>query len=128
MIQRHGTTARWSEACVHNGVAYLGGQLADDTSQGFASQIAQTLAAIDRALAMAGSDKSQLLTTTIYMSDLSYMPELNAAWEAWLPMGCAPGRTTVKADMVDPNCMVEITVIAAVGASSSGVHRVAEGL
>jgi enamine deaminase RidA (YjgF/YER057c/UK114 family) len=127
MIQRHGSMARWSEACVHNGVAYLSGQLADDTSEGFVSQFSQTLAAIDRALAMVGSDKSQLLTATIYMKDLTYMPELNAAWEAWLPIGSAPGRTTIQAEMVDPNCLVEITVIAAVGAPVSGVLRVAEG-
>ncbi len=114
--QRFGTTARWSEACVTapaTGLVFLSGQLADDCAQPFDSQIAQTLAAIDHALALAGSDKSHLLQVTIFMKDLSFMPQLNAAWEAWVPAGCAPGRATVQANMVNPECLVEMTVIAA---------------
>lgn len=113
-ITRYGTTQRWSEACVSNGIVFLAGQLADDTSLPFDAQLTQTFAAIENALAMAGSDKSQLLSATIYMKDLNYMPQLNAAWDAWIPQGTAPGRTTVKAEMVDPKCLVEITVTAAV--------------
>jgi enamine deaminase RidA (YjgF/YER057c/UK114 family) len=112
-IKRFGTTARWSEACVANGIVFLAGQLADDTSLPFDAQLAQTFAAIEQALAMAGSDKSKLLSATIYMKDLAFMPKLNAAWDAWIPSGTAPGRTTVKADMVDAQCLVEITVTAA---------------
>ncbi len=112
-IKRFGTTARWSEACVVNGIVFLAGQLADDTSLPFDAQLAQTFAAIEHALSLASSDKSKLLSATIYMKDLSLMPQLNAAWDAWIPQGTAPGRTTVKADMVDPNCLVEITITAA---------------
>jgi enamine deaminase RidA (YjgF/YER057c/UK114 family) len=112
-IRRHGTTARWSEACVAGGLVFLSGQLADDPAAGFDEQLAQTFAAIERALALAGSDKSRLLQVTIYVKDLACMPRLNAAWDAWLPPGTAPGRTTVRADMVDERCLVEMSVVAA---------------
>jgi enamine deaminase RidA (YjgF/YER057c/UK114 family) len=111
--QRFGTTARWSEACVFNGLVFLSGQLADDCSQPFDSQITQTLAAIEHALSLAGSDKSRLLQVTIFMKDLANMAHLNAVWDAWVPPGCAPGRATVQASMVNPKCLVEMTVIAA---------------
>ena len=112
-IARYGTTQRWSEACTANGLVFLSGQLADDTSQAFEEQLQQTFAAIERALAMAKSDKTQLLSATIYMKDLAHMKALNAAWDAWILSGTAPARTTVKAEMVDPQCLVEITVTAA---------------
>lgn len=112
-LQRHGSTPRWSEACVFNGLVFLSGQLADDTTLGFAEQLQQTFTAIDKALAMAGSDRSRLLAVTIYIKDLHFMAQLNAAWSAWLPAGCAPGRTTVQATMVDPQCLVEMSVVAA---------------
>jgi enamine deaminase RidA (YjgF/YER057c/UK114 family) len=47
------------------------------------------------------------------MKDLAHMDALNAAWEDWLPLGGAPARTTVQANMVSPQCLVEITLIAA---------------
>jgi enamine deaminase RidA (YjgF/YER057c/UK114 family) len=113
-IKRYGTTRRWSEASVVNGMVFVAGQLADDTSLPFELQLAQTFAAIERALNMANSNRAHLLSATIYMKDLAHMNTLNAAWDAWIPAGTAPGRTTVKADMVDPQCLVEITVTAAV--------------
>jgi enamine deaminase RidA (YjgF/YER057c/UK114 family) len=112
-IIRYGTTRRWSEACTVNGLVFLSGQLADDTTQPFEEQLRQTFAAIERALAMAKSDRTQLLSATIYMKDLAHMKALNAAWDGWVIQGTAPARTTVKADMVDPQCLVEITITAA---------------
>jgi enamine deaminase RidA (YjgF/YER057c/UK114 family) len=113
LIQRHGATKRWSEASVFNGLVFLSGQLADDTKAPFAQQVREALSNCSKALAMAGSDRSRVLSATIYMKDLAHMDALNAAWEDWLPIGGAPGRTTVKADLVDPDALVEITMIAA---------------
>lgn len=38
---------------------------------------------------------------------------MSATWEAWLPTGGAPARTTVQASPAAPGLRVEITVIAA---------------
>lgn len=112
-IQRLHTKSRYSEIVVHNGTVYLAGQLADDLGGDIAAQTAETLAAIDRLLAEAGSDKAHLLSTTIYLQDMADYAAMNALWDAWLVPGTAPARTCVKAELYDPRVRVEMTVVAA---------------
>ena len=64
-------------------------------------------------LARAGTDKAKLLMVQIFIKDLADFPAMNAAWEAWLPAGCAPPRATVRADMAKPDWRVEMVVTAA---------------
>jgi enamine deaminase RidA (YjgF/YER057c/UK114 family) len=40
---------------------------------------------------------------------------MNAVWDAWLPEGAAPARTTVQAALALPNLLFEVTVVAAAG-------------
>ncbi len=37
---------------------------------------------------------------------------MNTAWEAWVPKGATPARTTLEANLAAPEYLVEITVIA----------------
>ena len=60
-IQRFHVGARLSEMAIFNNVIYLAGQVADDPTQDITSQTKQVLAAIDRHLAEAGSDKTDSL-------------------------------------------------------------------
>ena len=68
----------------------------------------------DRLLAEAGSDKTQLLSVQIYISDLVHFAAMNAAWDMWVPEGNAPPRATVEAKLANPACLVEVVVVAAV--------------
>ena len=113
MVQRFDVGARLSEMAVHNGVAYLAGQVAADGSQDITGQTQQVLAAIDALLARAGTSKRKLLRVEIFLKDLADFPAMNAVWEAWLPAGCAPPRATVKADLARPEWRVEMVVTAA---------------
>ena len=113
MVQRFDVGARLSEMAVHNGVAYLAGQVAADGSQDITGQTQQVLAAIDALLARAGSDKSKLLMVQIFITDLADFPAMNALWEAWLPAGDAPPRATVQATLARPEWRVEMVVTAA---------------
>lgn len=112
MIQRIDVGPRMSQAAVHNGTVYLAGQVADDTSGGVAAQTRQVLAAIDRLLAEAGSDKTRILSATIYLPDIGSFAEMNSAWDAWVPEGHTPARATVQAALAAPEYQVEIQVIA----------------
>ena len=114
MIQRFDTGPRMSEMTVHNGVAYLAGQVAADGTQDIAGQTAQVLAQIDALLARAGTDKSKILMCQIFIQDLAEFPALNAVWEAWVPAGDAPPRATVQASLAKPEWKVEMVVTAAV--------------
>ncbi|MEP6503658.1 MAG: RidA family protein [Betaproteobacteria bacterium] len=113
-IQRFDTGPRMSEMTVHNGVAYLAGQVASDVSADAQGQTAEVLGMIDALLARAGSDKTRILRAQIFLADLADFPKLNAAWDAWVPAGHTPARATVEARLAKPEWKVEIVVTAAV--------------
>lgn len=113
-IQRLRTEKRYSEIVIHNGTVYLAGQLADDYAGDIREQTRQTLANIDRLLAEAGSDKSRILSVTIYLKDMvADYAGLNEVWDAWVAEGAAPARACVEAKLYDPRVLVEMTVVAA---------------
>jgi len=112
-LKRYHAGARLSEMAVHNGTAYLAGQVADDLGQDIGGQTAQVLAMIDRLLAEAGSDKTRILMAQIFLADLADFEGMNAVWDAWVPAGHAPPRATVQAHLAKPGYRVEIVVTAA---------------
>ena len=112
-IQRFHVGPRLSEMAVHNGTIYLAGQVAEDASQDISGQTRQILAAIDKLLAEVGSDKTKILSTTIYLADMADFAGMNAAWDAWVVSGATPPRATVEASLAKPGYKIEIQVIAA---------------
>ena len=112
-IQRIEPGKRLSNAVVHNGTVYLAGMVGTSGAP-VPQQMADILGDIDDYLGRVGSDKSKLLSATIWLSDLKHFAEMNAAWEAWLPEGAAPARATAQVALADAGWAVEIIVIAAV--------------
>jgi enamine deaminase RidA (YjgF/YER057c/UK114 family) len=112
-IERLHPGPRMSEAVIHNGTVYLAGQVARNAKQDVAGQTSEVLAAIDRLLAEAGSDKSRILQAQIFLADIADFPAMNAVWDAWVPAGSTPARATVEAKLATPDYRVEIKVIAA---------------
>lgn len=112
-IERLHAGPRMSEATIHNGVVYLAGQVAQDPSLDVGAQTRQVLAAIDRLLAEAGSDRSRILQAQVFLADISDFAAMNAVWDAWVPPGHTPARATVEARLAAPEYRVEIKVIAA---------------
>ena len=112
-IQRLRIEKRYSEIVIHNGTVHLAGQLADDYDGDIREQTRQTLANIDRYLAEAGSDKTRILSVTIYLKDMADYAAMNAVWDAWVAEGAAPARACVEAKLYDPRVLVEMMVVAA---------------
>lgn len=104
-----------SQAVVCNGLVFLAGQVAQDTSLDAGGQTRQVLAAIDRLLADAGSDKSRLLSAQVFLTDMADFAAMNKVWEAWVVPGQTPARATVQAALARPDYKVEIVVTAAAG-------------
>jgi len=102
-----------SQAVVCNGMVFLAGQVAEDTRLDVGGQTQQVLAAIDRLLAEAGSDKSRLLSAQIFLADMADFAAMNAVWESWVVPGQTPARATVQAAMAAPGYKVEVVVTAA---------------
>jgi enamine deaminase RidA (YjgF/YER057c/UK114 family) len=103
-----------SQAVVHGNTVYLAGQVAGDPGADVAGQTRQVLAAIDALLAEAGTDKTRILSATIYLADIGTFAQMNSAWDTWVPAGHTPARATVEAKLAAPQYKVEIQVTAAV--------------
>ncbi len=113
-IERKEVGARMSQAVVHGDTVYLAGQVAMDApGAAVAEQTRDTLARIDRLLAEAGTDKSKLLSATIWLSDMRYFEQMNEVWDAWVTPGQTPARACVEARLATPQYDVEIMVVAA---------------
>ena len=112
-LQRFHVGPRLSETAVHNGTVYLAGQVPDDTTQDMAGQTAQVLAMIDRLLAEAGSDKTCILMTQIFLTDIKDITVMNEVWDAWIPAGHTPPRATVQALLANGAYKIEVVVTAA---------------
>jgi enamine deaminase RidA (YjgF/YER057c/UK114 family) len=113
MIERLQSGPRMSQAVIHGNTVYLAGQVATDPTQNVAGQTRQILESIDQLLATAGSDKTRILTATIYLADIATFAQMNAVWDAWVPQGHTPARATVETQLAAPAYQVEIQVIAA---------------
>ena len=103
---------RMSQVAIHGDTVYLAGQVASDLSQDVAGQTAQILARIDELLAEAGSDKTKILATTIWLADMATFGQMNGVWDPWVPPGAASTRACVGAPLATPEYLVEIRVIA----------------
>ena len=94
---------------------YLAGQVAKDPSKDLADQARQVLASIDSLLAEAGTDKSRILSATIYLTDMAGFATMNGIWDSWIVPGSTPARATVEARLASPEYKIEIVIVAAVG-------------
>ena len=114
MIQRFECGPRMSEMTTHNGVAYLAGQVPENTSVDIVGQTEQVLQAIDDLLKLAATDKRSILRAEIFLADMADFDGMNEAWGKWVPQGATPARATVQAKLARPDWKVEIVVTAAI--------------
>ena len=113
-IRRIQTGQRMSQAVVHNGMVYLAGQVAQGAPGGsVAEQTRDILGRIEALLAEAGTDKSRLLSATIWLTDMRDFAEMNAVWDDWVTPGEPPARACVESRLAAQHYNVEITVTAA---------------
>ena len=114
-IQRLEVGRRMSQAVVHNGTVYLAGQVAENAKGSSVGEQTQSiLKQIEQLLAAAGTDKSRLLSVTIWLADISRFEEMNAVYDAWVSPGNPPARACVEARLAGSQYLLEVSAIAAV--------------
>lgn len=111
-IKRLHSGPRMSQAVVHGGIVYLAGQVGAP-GENIAAQTRAVLASIDTLLGEAGTDRSRLLTATIWLADMADFAAMNAVWEEWIGGANAPTRATGEVRLATPDYKVEVIVTAA---------------
>lgn len=112
-LHRNDPGPRMSKAVRHGDTIYTMGHVARNRDADMKAQTADVLERLDATLAEMGSDKSKLISVTIYVADISEFAAMNEAWDAWVDGPNAPARTTVQAPLAAPTLRVEMTAIAA---------------
>ena len=113
-IERVDVGSRMSQMVIHGPTVYLAGQVARNAGgKSVTEQTQDILQTIDRLLAQAGSDKSKLLSASIWLADMASFNEMNAVWDAWVSPGNTPCRACVESKLAAPQYTVEIMVTAA---------------
>mmetsp|Transcript_53 Transcript_53/g.62 ORF Transcript_53/g.62 Transcript_53/m.62 type:complete len:147 (-) Transcript_53:115-555(-) len=114
-IKRFGSDEpNMSRSVVYNGVVTISGQV--DTGGGdIGTQTKNVLGKVNSLLEEAGTDKSNLLTASIWLKDIETdFKTMNGIWNDWLDPENKPVRATVEANMAFPDFLIEIQVTAAI--------------
>ncbi|MBU5616165.1 RidA family protein [Psychrobacter sp. TAE2020] len=103
---------RASKIVIHNQTIYLSGQVgnAEDDIQ------AQTLTCLEKVEALlteVGSDKSKMLSATVWISTMDNFDAMNQVWNKWFEGVQPPARACGESALARPELLVEVTVIAA---------------
>lgn len=107
-----------SQTVIHNGIVYISGQV-DNTGSDAKAQTVNILDKVDALLQEAGTDKSKLLTASIWLKDIGTdFQDMNAVWNTWLDSDNKPVRATVEAKLARDTLLVEIQVTAAVSTTA----------
>ena len=114
-IERLHVGPRLSQVAIHGDTVYTAGIVADDPKADVAGQTQQILAKIDQYLREAGSDKTRMLSVSIWLADIKDFAAMNGVWDAWVPKGNTPPRACVESKLATPAYKVEIRVVAAKG-------------
>jgi enamine deaminase RidA (YjgF/YER057c/UK114 family) len=114
-ITRIDSGPRMSKVVVHGDTVYTAGLVASDPKKqtDITAQTKDILAQMDHYLALAGTDKSKILRTNIWITDMKNFAGMNAVWDAWVSPGNTPARATVQAGLATPDYLVEIMIVAA---------------
>lgn len=113
-IDRKHVNPRMSQIVVHGDTLYLAGQVAKNQSCGtVCEQTREILFQIESLLSEVGSDKTKLLSVTIYLANISDFAAMNEVWDTWVAKDRAPARACVEARLAHPDLRVEISVVAA---------------
>ena len=97
-----------------DGVLYIGGVVAEDTSLDMAGQADDVLRQLAKLLAAGGSNIVRVLQVTIYVADLADKPDFNRVWKAHFNEVNLPARAMIGVADLGPGVKLELVATAAV--------------
>lgn len=111
-IERFDVNERMCDMVAAGALVFVSGQVPDTLDAPIEQQCREVLRKLDAMLERAGTDKSNLLTTTIYLSDFRHYAGLNSAWDQWVDRDNPPARDCFKLELANPGWKVEIVATA----------------
>jgi enamine deaminase RidA (YjgF/YER057c/UK114 family) len=112
-VTRHEPGPILSLAVEHGDTVYLAGIVAKNLKNDVKGQTEEVLAEIDRLLAKAGSNKSNILQATLWVPDIRLRGAVNEVYTKWVDPKNLPARACIEAKLADPAALIEIMVTAA---------------
>jgi 2-iminobutanoate/2-iminopropanoate deaminase len=110
----------YSQAVIHGAVVYCSGQIPIDPATGalvegeIESQTRQVIDNLRAVLDAAGSSLERVLRTTVYLTDMSVFPRVNAVYQDLFRGEPAPARSTVEVAGLPMGADIEIDAIATI--------------
>lgn len=115
MIGRLQPGSLFSEATFFNSVLSVSGQVAiDHRSEQIERQTKEVLERIERLLEEGNSARDLLLSASVFLTSRELIDGFNTVWAEWLPRNAAPARTTIVCELLAPDFLVEVSVVAAI--------------
>lgn len=111
-MQKINSNQRMSQIVTHNQTVYLSGQVGA-IDEDVAAQTLTCLNKVQSLLEEVGSDKSKILTATVWLKSMSDFAAMNDIWDKWFEGTQPPARACGESVLAHPDLLVEITVIAA---------------
>ena len=110
-ITRIGSGPRMSQAVIHGDTVYLAGQVGTEGAD-ITTQARDALASVEALLAQAGSDKSRILSVTVWLADMADFAAMNEIYAQFFSAPF-PARSAVAVKTLPKGALVEIECIAA---------------
>jgi 2-iminobutanoate/2-iminopropanoate deaminase len=113
------SSAPLSQAIRHGDTVYVSGNVPVDPETGelveggVGPQTRQVLENVEAILDAAGTSMDNVIRAGVFMTDMDAFGEMNEVYESFMSEPY-PARTAVRAEMANPDILVEIDVIAAV--------------
>ena len=111
-MQKLHSNQRMSQIVIHNQTIYLSGQVGN-SEEDIKAQTLTCLEKVEKLLQEVGSDKSKLLSATVWLKSMSDFAAMNEVWDKWCEGVQPPARACGESALARPELLVEITVIAA---------------
>ena len=111
-MQKLHSNQRMSQIVTHNQIIYLSGQVGNSEDD-IKAQTSTCLEKVEKLLQEVGSDKSKLLSATVWLKSMSDFAAMNEVWDKWFEGVQPPARACGESALARPELLVEITVIAA---------------
>lgn len=112
MPQRYLRTPIMHRAVEAHGFVFFGGIVADDMALDMAGQTRQVLDKLAAYLDEAGTDRSLIVSATVFVADLDLKQAMDSVWTHWFDPEHLPARATVGVADLGEGTLLEVTATA----------------